>query len=119
MNIREKLANQLEPSNIEGLSIEMKDFFSSESSINSFQLEYSTYTQSYTISCTKHSLTPDGVKDFFMRFVRFIQYSSFTFYTKTRTEEKIEFELISGSEDMICFCCNVIFLQNQDTCALR
>lgn len=112
MNIKEKLIYELEPSNIEGLSIEIKDFFSSESYIDDFQLEYSTYNQAYSISCTSDSLTPDGVKDVFMRFVSFIQYPAFTFYTNSKTEEKIEFELISGSEDMICFYCKVIFLRN-------
>jgi hypothetical protein len=112
MNIKDTFCSHINLSNIEGLSTEIKDFFMSEKSINSFDLEYINNKKTYKINCITADLNPIKIKDIFMRFTNFIQYPGFTLYTQSKTKQKIEYELISGSEDMTCFCCTLTFSQH-------
>ena len=109
MNLIDALISQLNPCNIEGLSIEMKDFFLGDDFIESFKIEYSHDDRSYIISCVVSDLDSVKIKDIFMRFSIFIQYPKFTFYTRSKTNHEIEYFLISGSDDATCFCCRVTF----------
>ncbi len=90
-----------------GISIEIKDFFSTNESVIQYELEVEQNVYKITIKLKEHNSRE--AKKVFSRFLRFIEYSGGSFYIRKSNTESIEYLLVSVSEDNKGFYCQLTF----------
>ncbi|MHC5225736.1 hypothetical protein [Ignatzschineria sp. LJL83] len=96
-----------------GLSIEMQVFLNSlkdEKIIKDF--DFFTKPKGYFIDVFVKEYDKYIVEDLFLSFVKWIEYSYFTFYTKEYNVDSSSYQIISGLSDLIAFNCMISFRKN-------
>ncbi len=104
----ELIENEIELIIDSGISIEIKDFFSSDESIESFKVEV-VNDKYYDITVKFKDYSYFKAKDEFQSFVTFMQYSYITAYEKEVMNEETKYYFVTASEDKKGFKCLVSF----------
>jgi len=93
-----------------GISIEIKDFFRGNESVNEYKLEV-IEEKKYRISVNLKTHSVQEAKKVFSAFLHFVEYSGASFYIRKINTEYIEYLLLSVSNNNNGFYCQVLFKQ--------
>ncbi|WP_159565738.1 hypothetical protein [Budvicia diplopodorum] len=105
--IVENIISSIELITEPGIDSEIQHFLRSCDDVIEFSVEINE--SKYYIDLILKNSNLHDIKNHFLSFVAFMQYSYFTFYTRRADDNLIVYRLISGGSDMKGFYCELTY----------
>lgn len=103
----EEFAKQFAYMHIDGVSIEIQDFFSLTKNIRRFTWGFDQQSKRYKITVQLEEFNRANVNEVFLGFAHFIGYKEAAFYVRKPIEHGYHYLFVSLKQEGVGFCCEI------------